>query len=131
MLGNSQAGAAILIMGRDDADRKLIDSVLERVGLIASSADSANEALQLARQQSTRLVIVDLATPDLNFSTFLEELKQIDKNIGVVCLADERGTLTLPHTATPIQRCLPRPFRKARLLGAIMEAAEAPISRTA
>ena len=130
MLPDKLSGTAILIMERDDEDRKRIDSVLERLGLTTVNPDSCSEALIYARRQSTRLVVVDTTTPGLNYPKFLEELHQVDDRIGVVCLTGQvgNGRASQAQNVSRIPGCLERPFRRALLLATILEATEPPLA---
>jgi CheY-like chemotaxis protein len=129
---DNQPRTAILILDRDDEDREQIISALERLGFAAVNAGSGGEALKRARQQPTPLVIVDTATPNLDIPTFLKELYQVDRHIGVVCLSDEvGGGGSQQQSVSQVRHYLKRPFRRAHLLGAILEVAGTPLRRSA
>lgn len=55
--------ATILIVDDDDAIRRLMTSVIERLGYTALSAEDAGRALQLLDQHTIDLVLLDLHMP--------------------------------------------------------------------
>ena len=79
-----------------------------------------------------RLVVVDPATPNLQFQPFLEKLHQVDPDIRVLCLSQD-GTEDPSQALVSAEHIgrLKRPFRRSRLLASILEVTEKPLARTA
>jgi len=127
------AETAILLMDRSHEDVKLLRSVLRKVGFAVVHSDQGSEALPLATEGETsvRLVVADPATPNLNLQRFVDELHQTAPGIPVLCLSDEAAGSATPGCTFHLGASLKRPFRKARLLAAILEATEKPLARTA
>ena len=126
---------AVLVMNRGDKDLKLLRSVLRKVGFQVANSENGNEVLDslATGDSSLRLVVVDPATPNLQFRPFLEKLHQARPDVGVLCLSQE-GTeaATLASVSTEqTGGCLTRPFRRAQLLASILDATERPLARTA
>jgi DNA-binding NarL/FixJ family response regulator len=62
--GNSGSiGGSILVVEDDGALRKLIVTVLERAGYAARAASSAEEALEVTREEEPTLVLTDVVLP--------------------------------------------------------------------
>ena len=127
--------SAVLIMNRGDRDVKLLRSVLNKVGFQVANFEDGHEVLDslAAGDSSLRLVVVDPATPNLEFERFLEKLHQAGPDIPVLSLLQEDMETAKMSSACKehIGGCLKRPFRRAHLLASILEATEKPWARTA
>ena len=125
----------VLIMNRSDRDVKLLRSVLHKIGFQVANFENGNEVLDslAAGDSSLRLVVVDPATPNLQFERFLEKLHHASPDIPVLCLLQEdRETAKMSSACKEhIGGCLKRPFRRAHLLASILEVTEKPLARTA
>jgi DNA-binding NtrC family response regulator len=122
---------AVLLMNRSDKDVKLLRSVLRKVGFRVANFENGNEVLDslAAGGSSLRLVVVDPATPNLQFQPFLEKLHQAGPDIGVLCLSEDGTEAATLASVCPehIGGCLTRPFRRAHLLASILDATEKPL----
>jgi CheY-like chemotaxis protein len=125
--------SVVLAMDRRNRDVRLITSTLEKAGFqVWTSAEEA-KVLSLCRsaESSVRLVIIDTAAPGIRTFELLESLRQINPGIGVLLLAGE-NELKASHTWTAnVRGHLSRPFRRAHLLGSVLEATAPSLSRTA
>jgi len=122
-------------MNRGDRDVKLLRSVLNKVGFQVANFEDGHEVLDslAAGDSSLRLVVVDPATPNLEFERFLEKLHQARPDVGVLCLSQD-GTEVATLASVSMEQtggCLTRPFRRAQLLASILDATERPLARTA
>ena len=118
-----------MVMNRTDKDAKLLRSVLHRIGFRVENVEDGNKVLDslAAGDTSLRLVVVDPATPNLQFRPFLENLHRAGPEIPILCLSEEGTETTTPGFAAHIDR----PFRRAHLLASILELTEKPMARTA
>jgi DNA-binding response OmpR family regulator len=127
---DTESGSAVLVMNRSDKDAKLLRSVLRRVGFRVENVEDGNRVLDslAAGDTSLRLVVVDPATPNLQFRPFLENLHQAGPEIPILCLSEEGTEATTPPGCAGH---IARPFRRAHLLASILEITEKPLVRTA
>jgi DNA-binding response OmpR family regulator len=129
-LVDADSGSAVLVMNRSDKDARLVRSVLRKVGFRVENVEDGNKVLDslAAGDTSLRLVVVDPATPNLQFRPFLENLHQAGPEIPVLCLTEEGTEVTVPPGCAAQ---IDRPFRRAHLLASILELTEKPLVRTA
>jgi CheY-like chemotaxis protein len=78
-----------------DDDKFLVEAfqyILEDVGFSVETVPTANRAIQLVKEKSFELAIVDLRLPDMLGSILAKQLKQLQHGINVVILsASEKG----------------------------------------
>ncbi|HJT88447.1 MAG TPA: response regulator [Bryobacteraceae bacterium] len=118
-------------MDRQDEDGKLITSILEKAGFHVLHSSTGAGAVELCRaaDEAVQLVILDAATPGIQASRLLARLREIDPEIRVLLIAEgESAGWALPAN---VKARLHRPFRRAQLLGSVLEAARRPLTRTA
>ena len=130
-LVDSDSGSAVVVMNRTDKDAKLLRSVLHKIGFRVENVEDGNKILDslAAGDTSLRLVVVDPATPNLQFRPFLEKLHRVGPAIPVLCVSeDDSAAEAIPDTWTAR---IGRPFRRAHLLASILELTEKPLARTA
>ena len=65
----------VLLVDQDEANRKLLTQMLQKKGYEIYQADQGGSGLQLARNTSPSIVIVDPALPDMELSEFVNGLK--------------------------------------------------------
>ena len=130
-LVDSDSGSAVVVMNRTDKDAKLLGSVLHIIGFRVEIVEDGILVLDslAAGDTSLRLVVVDPATPNLQFRPFLEKLHRAGPEIPVLCLSeDDSAPETMPCACTVH---IGRPFRRAQLLASILELTDKPLARTA
>jgi DNA-binding NtrC family response regulator len=77
----------VLIVEDDPAQRRILEEMIRRIGLIAHSADSGAKALDLLAASSGSgfdLVVLDLVMPEMDGLEFLERLQAIRGDMPVV-----------------------------------------------
>ena len=72
----SGAGARVLVVDDDDAIRDMVAAMLEAVGLVVTTAASAEEALGLFRDATFELVVLDWHMPKMTGLDFCRALRQ-------------------------------------------------------
>ena len=130
-LVDSDSGSAVVVMNRTDKGAKLLRSVLQKMGFRVENVEDGNKVLDslAAGDTSLRLVVVDPATPNLQFQPFLENLHRAGPEIPVLCVSeDDSAAETMPCACTGH---IGRPFRRAHLLASILELTDKPLVRTA
>jgi CheY-like chemotaxis protein len=76
-------GGKILVVDDNDVNRDMLCRRLEREGYSARAAEDGLEALQMLKQESFDLVLLDIMMPVLNGYQVLERLKS-DPDLGFV-----------------------------------------------
>ncbi len=79
----------VLLVDQDEANRKLLTQMLQKKSYEIYQADQGASGLQLARNTSPSIVIVDPALPDMELSEFVNGLKQYKQtsHIPIVALS--------------------------------------------
>jgi DNA-binding NarL/FixJ family response regulator len=87
----SSAFSRILIVDDDPSLRRLIATLLERAGYETVEAGSGEEGLELARQHSPRLVLLDINLPGTSGYAVCHELRQtLGQQFPIIFLSGER-----------------------------------------
>ncbi len=72
----SGAGARVMVVDDDDAIRDMVAAMLEAVGLVVTTAASGEEALQLFREETFELVVLDWNMPRMTGLDLCRALRQ-------------------------------------------------------
>jgi DNA-binding NtrC family response regulator len=125
--------SVVLAMDRANGDVRLITSILEKAGFqVWTSSEEANVlSLCHSAEISVRLVIIDTAAPGIHTFELLESLRQINPGIGVLLLAGEDEPKASHTWTANVRGQLSRPFRRAHLLGSVLDATAPALTRTA
>ncbi len=87
----SSAFSRILIVDDDPTVRRLLATLLERAGYETVEAGSGEEGLELARQHSPRLVLLDINLPGTSGYAVCHELRQtLGQQFPIIFLSGER-----------------------------------------
>jgi len=87
----SSAFNRILIVDDDPTVRRLLATLLERAGYETVEAASGEEGLELARQHSPRLVLLDINLPGTSGYAVCNELRQtLGQQFPIIFLSGER-----------------------------------------
>ncbi len=94
------AGELVLIVEDNDLNRKLLRDVLRAQGYRILETTTAEEGLEIARNEKPRLVLMDLQLPGMDGITALKHLKQepATKDIPVIAVTAS----AMPHERTRI-----------------------------
>ena len=104
----------VVLLTNEDSVRRVISATLEKAGFIILTASNADSALHLCREgaPSKQLAIIDdVGTSQGSGREFLDRLCQVSPGIRVLFLR--------------------KPFRRAQLLGQVMEVMSQPLAFTA
>ena len=82
----SEAGESILVVDDEPMVRDLLSQFLTLRGYRVRTAHDGREALDLVRQESPRMIILDLYMPDMNGLEVLRTLRSQKYKGGVVAL---------------------------------------------
>jgi two-component system response regulator (stage 0 sporulation protein F) len=81
----------VLIVDDEELVRGTLESMIDRCGIGAVAAASGFEAIEKVRQDSFRMVFLDLNMPGMNGVETLKELKQIDHDLVFVIITALSG----------------------------------------
>jgi two-component system response regulator AtoC len=76
----------VLIVDDDARTRRVLQILIERLGLESRAFDDANEALEVARSEKVALVLTDLRMPRMDGLSFMQALRELDSEVPVIVL---------------------------------------------
>jgi len=124
------SGARVLVVDDEKVQRELLQGFLEKEGYDVSSAESGEEALELAASQGFEIALIDLKMPGMNGVTTLKHLREKNPELLAIVMtayasvetavsAMKEGAheyLTKPIDLTELKMVLARTLEKQRLL---------------
>jgi two-component system, cell cycle response regulator DivK len=81
------AGERVLIVEDNEKNMKLVRDVLQATGYSPLEASTGEEALVLAAENDTALVLMDIQLPDLDGAAALQRLRADERTAGIPVLA--------------------------------------------
>jgi len=107
-----------ILLVEDEADqRKIIQSILTSAGYQITAVTSAEEAIEILKQQAVNLVISDWQLPGMNGEELLKELTVISPNCGFILItAHGEASHAINVIRAGADDYLPKPFDKQSLL---------------
>ncbi|MEB2285248.1 MAG: sigma-54 dependent transcriptional regulator [Myxococcales bacterium] len=76
----------VLVVDDERKMRRVLQMLLEQMGLESTAAESGEEALVLFRQEKFDLVMTDLRMPGMGGMAWIEHLRQLDAEVPVIVL---------------------------------------------
>ena len=76
----------VMVIDDDERTRRVLQILLERMGLEASAFESAAVALERLRKESASLVLTDLKMPGMDGLAFMRALRELDRDLPVIVL---------------------------------------------
>ena len=126
-VGESPAGAEVLLVEDEPAVRSLVREVLVRQGYHVLEASNAREALELSedRLEGIDLLLTDLVMPGLSGADLGRELQQAKPDLPVIYITGySEGALNARGLLGSDYRLLLKPFKAADLIDRVAEALE-------
>jgi len=116
-------GSPYVLIVEDDHDlRRMIESLLTKVGYVVESTPHADFAFQRCRDNPPTVIITDLMMPGVDGASLLRRLQRWFGDdlapVIIISASQARGQLGKEFGA----RVLPKPFRMADLLQIVQEA---------
>ncbi len=102
----------VLIVDDEEMVRGALEGMVERCGITAVQAASGFEAVEKARQESFRMVFLDLNMPKMNGVDTLKALKEIDRDqvfVIVTALSGDDDLFRAVLDFAPVS-VIPKPF---------------------
>lgn len=125
----------VLVMDRSDQDVTLITSLLEKAGFGVFRSMEKAGILKFCgtADEKVALVLIDTSTPGIQMSDLLEQVRAINPRIRFLLMSGPNESALIGNWSAAGNVCghLRRPFRRAHFLGSVLEAASAPLARTA
>ncbi len=114
---------AVLLVEDTPSLSMMYKAVLERAGLTVTAVDGARAAMKAFREQSNRIVLLDLMLPDGNGLDVLAEIRQLNPETRVLVItADGSINRAVEAMRGGAFDFLVKPFDDRRLLGAVENA---------
>jgi two-component system response regulator AtoC len=76
----------VIVIDDDARTRRVLQILLERLGLESDAFDDGGAALELIRDQRVDLIVSDLKMPKMDGLTFMRELRKLDASVPVIML---------------------------------------------
>ncbi len=76
----------VVVVDDDNRSRRVIQILLERMGLESKAFDNATEALGFLAQEKSSLVLTDLKMPEVDGIAFMQRLRELDGAVPVIML---------------------------------------------
>jgi CheY-like chemotaxis protein len=134
----------VVLLTNEDSVRREISATLKKAGFIVLTASNADSALHLCEEAdpSKQLAIIDVGTSETsdmgtsqtNGREFLDRLCQVSPGIRVLFLSNTMAPDALEHLGRSVRKpcgVLRKPFRRAQLLGQVIEVMNQPLAFTA
>ena len=93
------ANELVLIIEDNEKNRKLARDVLQVKGFRTIESETAEEGLELARDQSPALILMDIQLPGMDGITAMKRLKAESKTQNIPIIAITASTMTNNRTA--------------------------------
>ena len=93
------ANELILIIEDNEKNRKLARDVLQVKGFRTIESETAEEGLELARDQSPALILMDIQLPGMDGITAMKQLKAESKTQNIPIIAITASAMTNNRTA--------------------------------
>ncbi len=76
----------VIVVDDDRPTRRVVQILLERLGLESCAFEGAEDALELLRSESVALILTDLRMPRMNGIEFMRELRLLDEDVPVIVM---------------------------------------------
>jgi DNA-binding NtrC family response regulator len=129
-----QESAGVLVADGEERVLQQVSTTLEKCGFTVFTALGQSAALNFcrARKEPVQLAIIDMAMgagdPEL-----IQELYRSNPNVRVLFTSSQDESNTIPQTGPSgrFRGFLKKPFRRSKLMGSVLRAMDAPLTRTA
>jgi len=119
------ARARVLVVDDEEGSRRIIAEILDLNGYDADTAASGPEALELARNSSYQVAVLDYRMPHMNGVQLFERLKQMcPELVGIFLTGYPTVDTVFPAIASGIERVLAKPVNTEELLDVISQAVD-------
>jgi CheY-like chemotaxis protein len=130
---------AVVVADNRETVLQAVSTTLEKAGFTILAASSAADALQHCRahahdsRHAVQLAIIDATTAGINVAELVGQLESISPGMRTLFLTsgDEEQSLRGIAAAGRVRGILHKPFRRAQLLGQVLEMMDQPLALTA
>ena len=122
---------ALVVTNNEGLLREEISSLLKKVGFEVLATPNGSEALGLCRDEDrpVDLAVIDAAVVKTNPLEISECVQEISPR--VLLLADGEKDSVTDFIRSHVAHILPKPFRRAQLLGRVLEIMDQPLCLSA
>ncbi|TNF39238.1 MAG: response regulator, partial [Bacteroidetes bacterium] len=101
-LNSDKSGLPVVLVVDDNyLNRKVVGSLLKVLGVQAEYASGADEAIDLAREKSYDLILMDLIMPEKDGFEAARTILGFDRNTRIVALSADN----MPETRVKVEKC--------------------------
>lgn len=126
--------SAVVVGDDGGAVLKEVSATLGKAGFVVVSASNGRAALDRCREQhrAVDLAVIDTAAAGIKPSEVARQLHEMSPRVRMIFLSDGSPE-PVPEAALAghVRRFLPKPFRRSRFLGRVLEVMEQPKALTA
>ena len=126
---------AVVVADNQETILRTVSATLEKAGFTVMATSSASEALRYCREISrpVNLAVIDSEAVGINASDLSSELDTLFPRMQTLILTGDGSDTVLPHMPRPSSRLalMRKPFRRAQLLGHVLEMMDRPKVLTA
>jgi DNA-binding response OmpR family regulator len=124
---------AVVVADNRETVLKAVSTTLAKAGFTILAASSSAEALRYFRDSRypVQLAIIDAATPGIDVPELMGQLEAISPGMRTLFLTDDEQSLRGVAVGGRIRDVLHKPFRRAQLLGQVLEMMDRPLALTA
>ena len=76
----------VLVVDDDRRTRRVLQILIERIGLESHALDNAEEALEYLERESVALIFTDLKMPRMSGIEFMRKLRMVDEHVPVIVM---------------------------------------------
>jgi response regulator RpfG family c-di-GMP phosphodiesterase len=126
---------ALVVADNQETVLQAVSTTLEKAGFTILAASSGAQALKYCREshRPVRLAIIDAATAGINVVELVGQLDAVSPTMRTLFLANDEEEQFLHGVGASghIRGFLRKPFRRAQLLGQVLEMMDQPLVLTA
>lgn len=126
---------ALVVADNRETVLKAVSATLEKAGFTILAASSGAETLKYCRddRHPVQLAIIDTETAGINLAELVGQLDAISPGMRILFLTGggEELSLRVIAAAGRVRGVLHKPFRRAQLLGQVLEMMDRPLALTA
>jgi len=125
---------AVVVADNRETVLKAVSTTLAKAGFTILAASSGAEALKYFRdsRHPVQLAVIDATTSGINVAELVGQLDEISPGMRTLFLTDrEEQSLHAIGAAGRVREVLHKPFRRAQLLGQVLEMMDRPLALTA
>ena len=125
--GSDEAPVRVLIVDDNPTNRRILELILDQVGVGWEEAEDGQQAVVAARRQAFDAILMDIQMPVMDGITATREIRRLEQELGrpatpvIIVSANCRPEHMAAGVAAGAQRHLAKPVSAQTLLGALSD----------